>query len=176
VAEKMETPMKKRMTKITWTTLALVFAVLFPIATHAQAETAPDEYKADNMARIEALSAKTDFEGHFSLPYKVQCHMHKMEPGDYTVVVKTLEDGMKLVMFRREGSEVVVESRPIPPTAVPADQGHSAVLVRHGQGPGNYTLEAVYVENLKLVLMLDESGHTRVIDKMFAGVKRVPIS
>jgi hypothetical protein len=49
-------------------------------------------------------------------------------------------------------------------------------LVRHGQGPGNYTLEAVYVESLKLVLMLDESGHTRVVDKIFAGVKRVPIS
>ena len=100
--------MKNKMTKITWTTLALVFAVLFPITTHAQAETAPDEIKADNMARIEALSAKTDFEGHFSLPYKAQCHLHKLEPGDYTVVVKTLEDGMKLVMFRREGSEVVV--------------------------------------------------------------------
>jgi hypothetical protein len=69
-----------------------------------------------------------------------------------------------------------VESRPIPPTAVPEDQGHSAVLVRHGQGPGNYTLEAIYVESLKLVLMLDESGHTRVVDKIFAGVKRVPIS
>jgi hypothetical protein len=171
----MEVPMKKRMTKITWTALGLAFAVLFPITTHAQVETAPDQYKADNMARIEALSAKTEFEGKFSLPYKVQCHMHKLEPGDYTVVVKTLEDGMKLVMFRREGSEVVVESKPIPPTPV-RDQGHSALLVRHGQGPGNYTLEAVYVENLKLVLVLDESGHTQLLDKIFAGVKRVPIS
>jgi hypothetical protein len=171
----MEIPMKKRMTIITLTTLGLVFAVLFPITTHAQADTAPDQYKADNMARIEALSAKTEFEGKFSLPYKVQCHNHKLEPGDYTVVVKTLEDGMKLVMFRREGSEVVVESKPIPPTPVP-DQGQSAILVRHGQGPGNYTLEAVYVENLKLVLMLDETGHTQFLDKMFAGLKRVPIS
>src|SRR6204780_2400311 len=99
----METPMKKRMTKITWTTLALVFAVLFPITTHAQAETAPDEIKADNMALVEALSAKTDFERHFSLPYKAQCHMRKLEPGDCPVVVKILEDGMKFVMFRREG-------------------------------------------------------------------------
>jgi hypothetical protein len=49
-------------------------------------------------------------------------------------------------------------------------------LVRHGQGPGNYTLEAVYVEKLKLVLMLDESGHTQMLDKIFAGVKRVPIT
>jgi hypothetical protein len=171
----METPMNKRMTKITWTTLGLALAFLFPITTHAQAETAPDEVKADNMARIEALSAKTEFEGKFSLPTKVQCHMHKLAPGDYTVVVKTLEDGMKLVMFRREGSEVVVESRPIPPTPV-RDEGHSAVLLRHGPGPGNYTLEAVYVEGLKLVLMLDESGHTQVLDKIFAGMKRVPIS
>jgi hypothetical protein len=171
----MEVPMNKRMTKITWT-LGLVFAALSPITTHAQAETAPDEYKADNMARVEALSAKTEFEGKFSLPYKVQCHMHTLKPGDYTVVVKTLEDGMKLVMFRREGSEVVVESKPIPPTPVPEQQGHSAVLVRHGQGPGRYTLEAVYVESLKLVLMLDESGHTQMLDKIFAGVKRVPIS
>ncbi|MGD0404938.1 MAG: hypothetical protein ABSB66_17275 [Candidatus Acidiferrales bacterium] len=167
--------MKNTMAKITCATLALLFAVLSPNTAHAQAETAPDSYKADNMARIEALSAKTDFEGHFSLKYKVQCHMHKMEPGDYTVVVKTLDDGMKLVMFRREGSEVVVESKPIPPTTV-TDQGHSAILVRHGQGPGNYTLEAVYVESLKLVLMLDESGHTQLLDKMFATVKRVPIS
>jgi len=167
--------MKKRMTKITWTILGLMFAVLFPITTHAQSDAAPDQYKADNMARIEALSAKTEFEGHFSLPYKAQCHMHKLEPGNYTVVVKSLEDGMRLVMFRREGSEVVVESRPIPPTSAP-DQGHSAVLIRHGQGPGAYTLEAVYVESLKLVLVLDESGHTQLLDKIFAGVKRVPIS
>jgi hypothetical protein len=176
VAGTKEIPMKKRIARIPWAILGLVFAVLFPFTTHAQAETSPDEYKADNMARVEALSAKTEFEGKFSLPYKVQCHMHTLKPGDYTVVVKTLEDGMKLVMFRREGSEVVVESKPIPPTPVPEQQGHSAILVRHGQGPGNYTLEAVYVESLKLVLMLDESGHTQMLDKIFAGVKRVPIS
>jgi hypothetical protein len=156
-------------------TLGLVLVVLFPIDAHAQTETAPDEYKAENMARIEALSAKTEFQGNFSLPYKVQCHLHKLDPGQYTVVLKTLEDGMKLVMFQREGSSIVVESRPISPTSV-SDQGHSAVLIRHGQGPGNYTLEAVYLESLKLVLMLDESGHTQFLDKIFAGVKRVPIS
>ena len=61
-------------------------------------------------------------------------------------------------------------------SALDPDQGHSAVLVRHGQGPGSYTLEAVYVESLKLVLVLDESGHTQFLDKIFAGVKRVPIS
>lgn len=158
-----------------WMLSGLLLAFLAPGTTHAQAETNPDEYKADNMARVEALSAKTEFQGHFSLPYHVQCHRHKLDPGQYTVVVKTLEDGMKLVMFQREGSEIVVESRPITPTSV-SDQGHSAVLVRHGQGPGVYTLEAVYLENLKLVLILDESGRTQMLDKIFAGVKRVPIS
>jgi len=34
----------------------------------------------------------------------------------------------------------------------------------------------VYVENLKLVLFLDEGGHEKPLDKVFAGVKRIPIS
>jgi len=34
----------------------------------------------------------------------------------------------------------------------------------------------VYVEILKLVLFLDESGNTKPLDKMFASVIRVPIS
>ena len=81
----------------------------------------------------------------------------------------------KMVTLQREGSDVVLHSRPVTPTSV-SDQGHSAVLVRHGPGPGTHTLEGVYVEILKLVLFLDESGHTKPIDKMFASVIRVPIS
>lgn len=82
---------------------------------------------------------------------------------------------MKMVLFRRKGSEVVIESHPIAPASV-SDEGLSAVLVRYGQGPGNCTLEVVYVESLKLLLVPDESGHTQFLDKIFAGVKRVPIS
>lgn len=80
--------MKTKMSKISWMTVSLVLAVLVPITAHAQRETAPDEYKADNMARIEALSAKSELQGRFSLPYKVQYQLHKLEPGDYTLVVK----------------------------------------------------------------------------------------
>jgi hypothetical protein len=79
------------------------------------------------------------------------------------------------VTLQREGSDIVLQSRPVPPTSVP-DEGRSAVLVRHGPGPGSHTLEGVYLENLKLVLFLDESAHTRPLDKMFASVKRLPIS
>jgi hypothetical protein len=63
----------------------------------------------------------------------------------------------------------------VPPTTVP-NEGHSAVLLRNGPGPSGHTLEGVYVENLKVVLILDESGHTKFIDKMFASLKRVPIT
>jgi hypothetical protein len=49
-------------------------------------------------------------------------------------------------------------------------------MLGHGPGPGTHTLEGVYLENLKLVLFLDETGHTNPIDKVFASVKRVPIS
>jgi hypothetical protein len=81
----------------------------------------------------------------------------------------------KMVTLQREGSDVVLHSRPVTPTSV-SDQGHSAVLVRHGPGPGTHTLEGVYVEILKLVLFLDESGNTKPLDKMFASVIRLPIS
>jgi hypothetical protein len=119
-------------------------------------------------------SVKTDFQGHFSLPYEVQCHGHKLAPGDYTLVVKTVGED-KMVTLQREGSDVVLNSRPVPPTSV-SDHGPSAVMLRHGPGPGTHTLEGVYLENLKLVLFLDETGHTNPIDKVFASVKRVPIS
>jgi hypothetical protein len=69
----------------------------------------------------------------------------------------------------------VLNSRPVPPTSV-SDHGPSAVMLRHGPGPGSHTLEGVYLENLKLILFLDETGHTNPIDKVSASVKRVPIS
>jgi hypothetical protein len=50
------------------------------------------------------------------------------------------------------------------------------MMLRHGPGPGTHTLEGVYIENLKLVLFLDETGHANPIDKVFASVKRIPIT
>jgi hypothetical protein len=126
------------------------------------------------MASVTASDAKTDFKGEFSLPFEVQCHGHKIAPGQYTLLVKTVGQD-KMVTLQREGTDVVLQSRPVPPTSVP-DEGHSAVLVRHGPGPGTHTIEGVYIENLKLVLFLDDSGHTKPLDKMFASVKRVPIT
>lgn len=119
-------------------------------------------------------SVKVEFQGSFSLPHEVQCHGHKLAPGKYTLIVKTVGKD-KMVTLQQEESDIVLQSRPVTPSSV-SDQGHSAVLVRHGPGPGTHTLEGVYVEILKLVLFLDESGNTKNLDKMFASVVRLPIS
>jgi len=169
-----EIPMKGTIRKITWMIAGMLLACFWPASAHAQAETGAQEHHMPNAAAITPSTLKTDFEGHFTLPFEVQCHGHKIAPGKYTVVVKTVGEE-KMVTLQREGSDIVLQSRPMPPTSVP-DEGHSAVMVRHGPGPKSHTLEAVYVEDLKLVLFLDESGHQRFMDKMFAGLKRLPIS
>ncbi len=166
--------MKKLLTKIAWVVAGLVLACFCAASTHAQADVTPDDYKRLNTVPITLESVKVDFQGDFSLPSEVQCHGHKLAPGKYTLMVKTVGND-KMVTLQREGSDVVLHSRPVTPTSV-SDQGHSAVLVRHGPGPNSHTLEGVYVETLKLVLFLDETGNTKPIDKMFASVKRVPIS
>jgi hypothetical protein len=165
----------RKLTKIAWMVTGLVLACLCPATTHAQADTEPDNYKRSNTVPITPdPNVKVDFQGNFSLPNQVECHGHKLAPGKYTLVVKTVgKDTM--VTLQREGSDIVLQSRPVTPTSV-SDEGHSAVLVRHGPGPNSHTLEGVYVESLKLVLFLDESGHTKPMDKMFAKVMRLPIS
>jgi hypothetical protein len=163
-----------RIAKITWTIPALMLAALFPLITHAQAETGAQDHETHNMAAIEHTPAKTEFEGHVSLPYQVQCHGHKLAAGEYKLLVKTVGED-KMVTLQREGSDVVLRSRPVPPTSV-SDHGPSAMMLRHGPGPGAHTLEGVYIENLKLVLFLDETGHANPIDKVFASVKRIPIT
>jgi hypothetical protein len=171
-------PMKNmianRMTKIMWTIAALMLAAFFPATAHAQAESGAQDHETHNMAAIVHTPAKTEFEGRVSLPYEVQCHGHKLSAGEYKVFVKTV-GADKMVTLQREGSDVVLHSRPVPPTSV-SDHGPSAVMLRHGPGPGTHTLEGVYLENLKLVLFLDETGHTKPIDKIFASVRRVPIT
>lgn len=166
--------MRKSLTKIAWMVAGLVLACFCSATTHAQATIAPDNYPRLNTVSITPEIVKVDFQGNFSLPNEVQCHGHKLVPGKYTLMVKTVGTD-KMVTLQREGSDVVLHSRPVTPTSV-SDHGRSAVLVRHGPGPGTHTLEGVYVEVLKLVLFLDESGHTKPLDKMFASVIRVPIS
>jgi hypothetical protein len=152
----------------------LILAAFFPVISHAQAETGAQDHETHNMAAIAHTPATTEFEGHVSLPYQVQCHGHKLMAGEYKLLVKTVGED-KMVTLQREGSDVVLRSRPVPPTSV-SDHGPSAVMLRHGPGPGTHTLEGVYIENLKLVLFLDETGHANPIDKVFASVKRIPIT
>ena len=169
------TTMTKIVTKTTWVILLVAVAGLAPAVTHAQAETSPDEYRDGGMATIIPEAAvKPDFEGKFTMPYEVWCHGNRLVPGEYKVMVKTV-GAEKMVTLQREGSNVVLHSHPVAPTSV-SDVGHSAVMLRHGPGPSSHTLEGVYVESLKLVLYLDDSGHTKPFDKMFASVTRLPIS
>jgi len=166
--------MKKLLMKLPLIIAVLALANFFPSITHAQAETGAQEHQSSNMSTAAPTPSKTEFEGHVSLPYQVQCHGHKLVAGEYTLLVKTV-GADKMVTLQREGSDVVLQSRPVPPTSV-SDQGHSVVMLRHGPGPSGHTLEGVYVESLKLVLFLDETGHSAPIDKVFASVVRVPIS
>src|SRR5277367_2574255 len=158
----MEIPMKdkikNRVMRAIWIIPALVFAAFFPTISHAQAETGAQEHATTNMAAIVPTPSKTEFEGHFSLPYEVQCQGHKLAPGEYKLFVKTVGDD-KMVTLEKEGSDVVLNSRTVPPTSV-SDHGPSAVMLRHGPRPGTHTLEGVYLENLKLVLFLDETGRS----------------
>jgi hypothetical protein len=173
--EAKEIPMRTITTKNMWVIMLGVLAGLAPVATHAQAETSPDEYRDGGMATIiPEASVKPDFEGKFTMPYEVWCHGNRLVPGDYKVMVKTV-GADKMVTLQRAGSNVVLHSHAVAPTSV-SDVGHSAVMLRHGPGPSGHTLEGVYVENLKLVLFLDDSGHTSPFDKIFASMTRLPIS
>src|SRR5215469_671305 len=170
----MESSMKNRinngLTKITWTIAALMLAAFFPAITHAQAETGAQDHETHNTAAMVHTPTKTEFEGHVSLPYEGQCHGHKLAAGDYKLLVKTVGED-KMVTLQREGSDVVLRSRPVPPTSV-SDHGPSAMMLRHGPGRGTHTLEGFYIENLKLVLFLDETGHANPVDKIFASAFR----
>jgi hypothetical protein len=170
----MENMIANRIKKFSLTIAPLMLAAFFPAVAHAQAETGAQEHESNNMATMAHAPAKTEFEGHVSLPYEVQCHGHKLAAGDYKLFVKTVGED-KTVTLQREGSDVVLHSRPVPPTSV-SDHGPSAMMLRHGPGPGTHTIEGVYIENLKLVLFLDETGHANPIDKVFASVKRIPIT
>jgi hypothetical protein len=169
-----ETIMLDQMRQISRLIPVLILAAFFPVISHAQAETGAQDHETHNMAAMVHTPATTEFEGHVSLPYQVQCHGHKLAAGDYKLLVKTVGED-KMVTLQREGSDVVLRSRPVPPTSV-SDHGPSAMMLRHGPGPGTHTIEGVYIENLKLVLFLDETGHANPIDKVFASVKRIPIT
>jgi hypothetical protein len=169
----MKNRIANRINKIVLTIAQLMLAAFFPAIAHAQAETGAQDHESHNMAAMAHTPAKTEFEGHVTLPYQVQCHGHKLSAGEYKLLVKTVGED-KMVTLQREGSDVV-HSRPVPPTSV-SDHGPSAMMLRHGPGPGTHTIEGVYIENLKLVLFLDETGHANPIDKVFASVKRIPIT
>jgi hypothetical protein len=165
--------MKNTTTKTTLILTGLLLACSWPTTTHAQSEIAPDYFEPANMVPVApAAPAKVDFQGSFSLPNQMQCSGNKLAPGQYTLAVKT-EGSNRIVTIHRDGSDIVLTAHNVTKVS-PA--GQSVVLVRHGPGPQIWTLEGIYLENLNITLYLDESGSANPLDKMFASVKRVPIS
>ena len=163
--------MKKTMTKITLAIAGLALTCFWPVTTQAQ-EVHPDNYESKNTAVITPAPVKVDFQGKFSLPYQVRCGPHKLAPGQYTVVVKTVGEN-KMVTLQRDESDIL--ELPVHNVSQSSVLGQSAMMVRHGPGPRLRTLEAVYMEKLNMVLYLDETGIANFLDKMFAGVKHLPI-
>ncbi len=165
--------MKNSMTKSALLFAALALACFWPATARAQAETAPETYKEPNaVPNTPAAPAKVDFQGKFTLPFEVRCHGHKLAPGQYTLVVKTVGDA-KMATIQHEGGETVLQ---VSRVSKSSDPGKSAVMVRHGPGPRGHTLECVFVEPLNMMMYLDESGHTAFLDRMFGSLKRVPIT
>lgn len=165
--------MKISMTKSALLLAGLALACIWPATVRAQAETTPETYKESNaVPHTPAPPAKVDFQGKFTLPFEVRCHGHKMPPGQYTLVVKTVGDA-RMATIEHDGKETVLQ---VSRTSQSSDSGKSAVMVRHGPGPGAHTIECVWVEPLNIMMYLDESGHTGFMDKIFASLKRVPIT
>jgi len=164
--------MKRAMMKMTLIFAGVLLAGICPRMARAQAETTPDTYKTPEAAPMPAPVAKVEFQGKFSLPYKARCNGHNLTPGEYTLAVKTL-GGKRIVTIAREGNEVELTVSKVSNDA-PTEQ--SAVMLRHGPGPWARTVEAVYVENLKIRLYLDESGHSNPLDKLFGDLKKLPVN
>jgi hypothetical protein len=162
--------MKMKMTKITLLIAGLVLANFWPATTRAQAEVSPDNYKRVPVTPVPPV--QPSFQGNFSLSYPVGCSGNRLDPGKYTLSLIT--EGMsKTLTIHREGGDVVLTVLSV--SQIPAS-GQNALLVRHGPGPKSHTIEGVYLENIKAVFYLDHSGKVKPLDKMFAGVQRVPIT
>ncbi len=106
---------------------------------------------------------KADFQGKFSLPYRVRCSGKNLKPGEYQLSVKS--DGKnRVIAIHGRGANLNIQARVVP---VNRAESQSAVLVRKsGQGR---SLEGVYVEALNTMLYLQPSPGLGVME-------RVPIS
>ncbi len=134
---------------------------LLPAPCRAQAEVTPDFYELSNteatMTAQQEPTAKrqqqaAEFQGKVSLPYAIECSGKSLTPGQYSVSVKT--DGTnRLVSIRRNGQVVSVVAREASQSAA---NGQSALLVRRAGRA--HKLQAVYVEELNVVLYLDAAG------------------
>jgi len=157
------------MMKVSILTAALGLACLLPATAHAQAEIAPDNYdiaapQTTVAAQPAPAAAKTqvaaDFDGKFSLPYKVNCSGKALAPGVYSLSVKSA-GANSVVTIHRNGEDTNLVVRRVSQRPVSST---SALLLRRA-GPAR-TLEAVYVQQLNAVLYLDATSNRGQIESL----------
>jgi hypothetical protein len=156
-AEKKETKVKMTMkSSILAATLGL--ACLLPVTTHAQADVSPSFYEvvspetiaAEHQLIAAANTAKpADFQGKFALPYEVRCKGKSLKSGQYSLSVKS--EGTSRVVTIARGSETMnIRAQELTGNS---KTSHSTVLVRKSHE--GRMLEAVYVQQLNILLFLD---------------------
>jgi hypothetical protein len=169
IREKREKAMKiTTVVKASVFAAALGIACLLPVTAHAQADVSPDHFELLNTetpAAPPALvastkDAKADFQGKFSLPYRVQCSGKNLKAGEYQLSV-TSEGTNRMIAIHGRGANLNIQARVVP---VNRAASQSAVLVRKsGQGR---SLEGVYVEALNAMLYLQPSPGLGVMERV----------
>jgi hypothetical protein len=174
--EKKETKVKMTMMAVKGSIVAaaLGLACLLPVTTHAQADVSPSFYEvvspetiaAEHQLLAAANTAKpADFQGKFALPYEVRCKGKSLEPGQYSLWVKSEGTG-RVVTIARKGETMNIRAQELTGNA---GASHSTVLVRKSNE--GRMLEAVYVRQLNLLLYLDTNAVAQS-----GQMERLPIS
>jgi hypothetical protein len=107
---------------------------------------------------VASTAKPTDFQGRFALPYDVRCKGKSLKSGQYSLSVKS-EGTSRVVTIARNGETMNIRAQEL--AGNPA-ASRSSVLVRKSHE--GRMLEAVYVQQLNVLLYLDtnavtQSGH-----------------
>jgi hypothetical protein len=156
--------------KVVAFTAVLGFACLLPARVHAQVDAQPDTnlYEGPNMERIggpsvpvaSANGAKAEFAGTFSLPYQVACGAKKLNPGEYSLSVKSDGTGRVVTIHGKAAS------MKMPARVVPANRAtsHSELLV--SKSGERHRIEGVYIAELNATLYLGGHAADGVMERL----------
>jgi hypothetical protein len=157
--------------------ISVVFLTLgLAVPSSAQSEIDPDHFE---MTNVESLSqpAKAirpsrdagDFQGNFTLRFKVECAGQTLEPGDYSVFVDSSGRG-DVVTLRPKATAAGIRAHVMSRMAA---EGPNALIVR--SAGKQRRLEAISLEKPKVMLYLQPERKARNI-RNFWRIDLVPVS